>query len=254
MGKNTFISLLPAIICLLIFTSLLPENALSANLSISPTRVFFDGQRKIDILTLKNASEEELTLQLRAYKWEQDKEVKNVYSPTKDIIFFPKIFRIPQGEERLVRIGTKIPPGKHEKTYRLYIEEVPAPRSVETTAVRILLRIGVPIFISPLKTEAKAVIEKAALIKGRLLFTLKNQGNSHFIIKTVKVKGTDAEGKETFNTEIGGWYLLGGNSKVFTVDLPADNCPNTKTLNIDINTDKLSLNEKLDISTEMCAP
>ncbi len=254
MRKNTFISLLPAIICLFVFTALLPESTFSANLSISPTRVFFDGQRKIDLLTLKNASEEELIVQLRAYKWEQDKEGKDVYIPTKDLIFFPKIFKIQKDEKKIIRLGTTFPLGRLEKTYRLYIEEVPGPRTVETTTVRILLRIGVPVFISPLKTETKAAIEKAALIKGRLFITLKNQGNSHFIIKTVKVNGTDAGGKETFNTEIGGWYLLGGNSKVFTIDLPADTCPDTKTLNIDINTDKLSLNEKLDISRKMCAP
>ena len=239
--------------CLSIFFVIFAQKGFSADISINPVRIFFDVKNKTDIITIKNKSAEELTLQLRAYKWEQDEKGKDLYSPTKDLIFFPKIFKIQKDEKKIVRLGTKVPLGRHEKTYRLYIEEVPEPRTIETTAVRILLRIGVPVFISPLKTVTKGSIEKVELRNGSLFITVKNEGNNHFIIKSVKVAGTDTNGKEVFNTEIGGWYLHGGNSKLFTIDIPVNNCLKTKTLKIDINTDKLSIDEKLDISKEMCA-
>jgi len=243
---------LTVFICSVIFFLILPQEVFSANFSVSPVRIFFDSKNRITILTIKNESEEKLTLQLRAYKWQQDEEGKDIYLPTKDIIFFPKIFKIQNDEEKLIRIGTKIPPGRHEKTYRLYIEEIPEPHTIETTAVRILLKVGVPVFISPLKTVTKGSIEKVEMRNGSLFITAKNEGNSHFIIKSVKVEGIDTEGKEVFNTEIGGWYLHGGNSKGFTVEIPADNCLKIKILRININADKLSMEKKLDVSKDMC--
>lgn len=252
MHKITCRFTLTVFICSFVFFFILPQEVFSANFSVSPVRIFFDGKNRTSILTIKNESEEILTLQLRAYKWQQDEEGKDIYSPTKDIIFFPKIFKVQNDEEKIIRLGTKIPQGLKEKTFRLYIEEIPEPRPVETTAVRILVKVGVPVFILPLKAETKGAIEKAELLKGSLFITVKNKGNSHFIIRAVKVKGSDASGKEVFSNKIGGWYLHEDNSKDFSFEIPADNCLKIKTLKININTDKFSMDKKLDVSKEMC--
>ena len=68
------------------------------------------------------------------------------------------------------------------------------------------------------------------------------------------MKGNDTSGKEVFKTEIGGGYLHGGSSKGFTVEIPTENCLKMNNLEINIDTDRLSLIEKLNVLKEMCTP
>jgi fimbrial chaperone protein len=235
-----------------IFFALQPQKSVAADFTIAPVRIFFDTGTTTSILTVTNKSDEALALQLKSFTWQQDEEGKDVYLPTEDIIFFPKIFKIEKDEEKLVRIGTKIPHGSHEKTYRLFLEEVPEPLQAKGAAVRILMRAGVPIFIVPLQEEVKGSIAGAVVQKGALSLTVKNEGNSHFIIRKITAKGIKDGGNEVFNTETGGGYLHAGNAKSFMIELPADGCLQAKTLKITIVTDKLSMNEKIEISQEMC--
>ncbi len=240
--------------CCFILLLLLPERVFSVNFTVNPVRIFFDSRSRTNILTIKNESDESVTLQLRAYSWKQDEKGENIYLPTKDIIFFPKIVTIKKGEEKIIRVGTNLSRNEYEQTYRLYIEEVPAPSTVESTAVRIIMKVGVPIFISPLKAEAKGSIDKKEIREGKLNFTVKNDGNVHFIMKAINVKGSDASAHEVFKTEIGGGYLHGGSSKGFTIEIPKEACLKMNNLEINIDTDRLSLVEKINVLREMCTP
>jgi len=236
-----------------IFFALMPQKTVAADFTIAPVRIFFDIGTTTTILTVTNKSENALTLQLKAFTWQQDEEGKDVYSATEDIIFFPKIFKIEKNEEKLVRLGTKIPHGSHEKTYRLFLEEVPEPQQkAKGAAVKILMRVGVPIFIQPLQEEVKGSTATVVAQKGTLSLTVKNEGNSHFIIRNITANGLNSGGNEVFTTETGGGYLHAGNAKSFMVELPADSCQQAKTLDISIATDKLSMHEKIEISKEMC--
>jgi fimbrial chaperone protein len=243
----------PLFMACAIYFVFIPQKSVAADFTIAPVRIFFDSGTTTSILTITNKSENALTLQLKSFTWEQDEEGKDVYSPTEDIIFFPKIFKIGKDEEKLVRLGTKILHGSHEKTYRLFMEEVPEPQQkAKGAAVKILMRVGVPIFIVPLQEEAKGSIAGAVVQNGALTLTVKNEGNSHFIIKKITAKGINDGGNEVFNTETGGGYLHAGNAKSFKIELPADDCLEAKTLEITIATDKLSMNEKIEISKKMC--
>ena len=243
----------PTLLCaFLISFAILPQKIFSADFSIAPVRVFFDTRTTTAILTITNESEKDLTLQLKTFTWQQDEAGEDVYSPTEDIIFFPKIFKIEKAADKLIRLWSKIPHGSDEKTYRLFLEEIPESQAANGASVRILMRVGVPIFISPLQESAKGVITKAVLQSGNLSLSIKNEGNSHFIIQKITVKGTNDAGIELFNIETGGGYLLAAASKSFMIEIPADKCPQAKFFEINIDTDKLSLDGKIEISKEMC--
>jgi fimbrial chaperone protein len=242
-----------SLICLLSLL-LLWETGWTANFSVSPVRLFFFNKNRTNILKIKNNSDESITLQLRAYEWRQNERGENLYSPTKDIVFFPKILTLKKAEEKIIRLGTKVPQGRHEKTYRLYIEEIPPPNTLESTAVRIIMKVGIPIFISPLEVESKGNIEKLELSKGKLYVLLKNGGNVHFIIKSVRLTGSDASGKEVFKTERGGGYLHGNKTKALIFDIPIKECLKIKTLRVVANTDRVSMSGKLDVHRKMCIP
>ncbi len=239
--------------CIILFL-LFPTNGYSVNFSVNPIKVYFNSSNKTNVLEVRNNSDEKVTLNLVANEWSHDHEGNNIYSPTKDLIFFPKILTINKNEEKIIRMGTKLPPGSLEKTYRLFLEEVATPSQQDTTAVRMLMKVGVPVFISPLSTVSEGIIEKIAIQKGTLEFTVKNKGNIHLILRSVKARGDDEFGKEVFNTERAGWYLHAGNAKNITMKIPLASCYKTKNLQVTVDTDKLSMDKNIEIDKAMCTP
>jgi fimbrial chaperone protein len=229
-----------------------PVNGFSANFSLNPIRVYFDDSSKTNILSITNNSDEKISVQLRAYTWSQNEKGENEYALTRDIVFFPKIANIIKGEKKIVRLGTRVPQGKQEKTYRLYIEEIPNPDKTDNTAVNIVMKIGVPIFLAPVKAEPKGLVKEMSMDAGSFHAKLINDGNVHFILRAINVSGRNEVGEEIFREVVGGRYLHSGNSKDITFNIPQESCVNIKTLELEMNTDKLSLREEIDVTRKMC--
>jgi fimbrial chaperone protein len=238
------------------FFILSPRDTLSIDISVNPVRVFFSVGQKANIIKVENNSDEKVALQLTVFSWSQDTEGENVYEPTEELIFFPKIFNLDKKEERIIRVGKRVQPGQTEKTYRIFLEEIPGPQAapLEATELRTILRIGVPVFIVPVKTSVAGEIGDIELEKGKLSIPVKNTGNVHFVVRTVKVEGMDAEGATVLQREIAGWYLLQGWGKTFSMEIPGESCPDIDSLKIDVITDRLSMNKRHDVSDEMCYP
>lgn len=253
-GKER-ISRRKSILQYIIFLSLIvlfPSEGLPVNFSINPVRIFFEGVKKTDILTIKNESAKSVTLQISAVAWTQDEKGENVYEPTEDILFFPKLLEIKHGEEKIIRIGNNVSRSDEEKTYRLFIEEIPDNSTEETTWVKILMKVGIPIFILPLKTAASGVIEKFELNKSSLSLGVKNDGNVHFIIRSIKITGKDSDGKQVYAIEEAGGYLHHGRSKGFIFEIPEDVCYRVKSLNVHVDTDRLMMEKLIETVGEMC--
>ncbi|MBI2358336.1 MAG: molecular chaperone [Deltaproteobacteria bacterium] len=240
----------------LVLASLLPPfPSDAANFEVAPVRFLFSGSKGSDILQIKNESDGNLQVQIRAYEWRQDAEGKDVYSDTKDVIFFPRIVSLKQGEARIVRVGTKTPPGKQEKTYRMYIEEMPGKETLQGTTLRTLLRIGIPVFLSPVTAEARGTLAGLKAEAGRKVsFVIKNQGNVHFMIRSIKMTGHSTDGSELFADESQGWYLHAGAAKAITREVPKDVCPKINRIRVEVSTDKPTLNGALDVQQGICAP
>ena len=242
-------------LCCIALFCLIPAKVFSANFSINPVRIFLDGAQKTNILKIRNQSDEKVSLQLKTYTWTHDSKGENTYTPTKDIIFFPRIVTIHKDEEKIIRIGTTMPQGDQEKTYRLFIEEIPSPDPVKSNVVKMVMKVGVPIFIAPVKTEEKGSIESVQLQAGTLHLKVKNRGNAHFIVNSIEVSGEDSAGKEIYQTEIGGWYLHSGKIKEYSVEIPEDLCDHIATVRVDLSTDnKISFSEILNVTKEQCLP
>lgn len=234
---------------------LLPTVAFPGELGVVPVRLFFDRAVKSGVITLINEGDEKINVQMKAFEWTEDAEGKDQYNETNDIIFFPKIMSLEKKEERILRAGIKIPAVRQEKTYRLFIEEIPTPRSAEEGAkVAITVRFGVPIFVKPLKEETKGEIERIELSKGVFNTLLKNKGNVHFIINSIDLRGKNAKGEEIFSKELSGWYLLSGASRFYTTPVPQDVCDDLVRLEVEVKTTRLNLNGKLDVDKTMCLP
>lgn len=233
---------------------LLPQFAKAGEWQVVPIRLDLSTAIKSGVLTVKNRSDETLNIQLKAFEWSQDNDGKDKYQETTDLIFMPKIATLDKQGEQVVRVGIKIPASIREKTYRLFIEEIPKPRKADSTGIAIAIRFGVPIFVKPMKEEIKGVVEKVAALKGELSAAVTNSGNAHFNITSVNFRLRNAKGDELFSKESKGWYLLSGISRSYTTSFPAELCKDAAVAEIDVKSDRLDLKNKVEMNVTNCQP
>lgn len=241
------------ILALLVF----PATGYSGQWRVTPARVFLERGAKSSVITVVNEGEEKVHLQGKAVEWTQDPDGKDVYQETNELIFFPRILIIEKGEQKIIRTGLKLPATAKEKTYRLFIEEIPQPKqsASDSAQLTVALRFGVPVFVRPLKDEPGGELASVTLAKGAVSAVVKNTGNVHFRISEIVVKGRNDKGEGTFAAKLDGWYLLAGAARNYTTQIPPEKCTVTKQLDISIATDtKLILNRQLNVEKAQCLP
>ena len=152
---------------------------------------------------------------------------------TKDIVVYPGLLTLAPNEERKLRIGSTVPAGAAERSYRVFVEELPplrAPQTTNKSEVKVLTKMGIPIFVRPAKPMAAGTVEGMGLAKRKLAFTVKNTGNVHFLLQSVRVKALDAKGAAAFEKNVEGWYVLTGGTRVWEIDFPKKECAKSKTI------------------------
>jgi len=241
------------VIFLAFFVLFFPLHS-SASFRVAPVRINLDRETKSIALTVQNEDEEKLTVQVDAMEWSQDESGEDVYKPTKDIVFFPKMINVEKGKERVIRVGYDGKADEKEKTYRLFLEELPEPPKPNQTYVSMVIRMGIPIFISPATEVRESSIERTSMSKGKLEVTVRNNGNSHIMVDKIKAVGSDAAGANVFTTEASGWYILAGHTVSYPVDVPAKDCPRVRDIKVSVKTtDNAVLEGKLGVDPSMCA-
>jgi len=231
-----------------------PSLTFSGDFRVTPIRLEFDRANKSGVVTVVNEAEEKLSVQMKAFEWTQDAEGKDQYTETNDVIFFPRLMALEKNEERVIRAGIKIPAISREKTYRLFIEEIPSPQKAEGANIAITIRFGVPIFSKPIKEDIKGQIEKIELSKGLLNANLVNKGNTHFVINSIEIKGKNDKNETIFSKELSGWYLLNGASRVYATPIPEEVCKGLSKIELDVKTNRFNFNGRLDVDQAMCLP
>src|SRR3989304_2329994 len=180
---------------------LLPGVARAGEWRVTPIRLVFDRGAKSGVVTVSNEGDEKIELQMSASVWTQDAEGKDRYAETNDLVFFPKIMTIESKQERILRAGIRIPATKREKTYRLFIEEIPGPRKGKGGNVFLAIRFGLPVF----------------------------------------VRGRSVGGEPVFSRELSGWYLLAEASRRYSTEVPREVCPDLARITLNVKTDLFSL-------------
>jgi fimbrial chaperone protein len=233
-----------------------PAVAVAGEFTVNPILLELGAAARSGAITVRNDGKIPLSFQLQAMEWVQDAGGKDQYLETRDLIFYPKILTIEPGKEGLVRVGTRTPIVPVEKTYRLFIEELPgnagAPKTTGTQ-ISFLIRFGAPIFVKPVKPQEGLEIEALALTSGELAFSAKNTGNEHQVIQDVHLKGMDAGGNEIYAMALADRYILAGTVKSYKTSIPAGQCAKIATIEVELKTDKLSAKHKLDVTRAMCA-
>ncbi|MDH5229159.1 MAG: fimbria/pilus periplasmic chaperone [Gammaproteobacteria bacterium] len=237
------------ILVLLMFVSTFVH---ASTFKVHPLRFQFDGEKKSDVLKLTNTSDNAVTVQLESVKWAQDSAGNDLYEPTQDIIFFPKIVTLEKDQQRIVRIGYRGEPAlKHEKFYRLFAQELPG-QGQKQGALNFSFRFSMPIFIKAKQQQPKHKITRTSVRNGAIHVTMENTGNSHYLVKKIFAVAQDQSQTDLSTVETSGWYILPGVERTFTIPLQEADCRAAKQYLLAVQAGKKTLHSQTSIDAEQC--
>lgn len=215
------VSGLRQIALVLITLAVLTESSWGSNFSVSPVQVHLTANRNIAALRVYNAGARAVSIQAQPLLWTQQSG-QDLLTPTEELLATPPIFTVPPGATQIVRVGLRTAPDKvSERTFRLYLTELPSPESNEFNGLQMATRISLPVFVAPLRGEVAFKLAWNARLTefGQLSITGVNEGTGH--AKATQLKATFQNGSSY--QENGIFYVLPNSSKVWTI--PAASVP-----------------------------
>lgn len=226
----------------------------ATGLNVSPVQIALKPDESKALLSLRNEGTEPVRYQLQANAWGEDPQKGMTLGPTEDVIFFPQMLTLKPGESHNVRIGVAVPFGVVERTYRIFIEELPpAEKPSQRTTVRVLTRIGIPIFVQPSRVVDAHHLSPISLRDGSAAVTLQNSGNVHMRVDSVQLEGFDQAGSRLFDRGAQGWYVLAGGEKSYQLEVPKDACARARKLVVTVRRDRdQSLQQQLETPQGAC--
>ncbi len=117
-----------------------------ASLSIAPLRTEIDSGATGATVYLSNTSSRDMAVQARLFAWNQVDGV-DAYAPTSELTISPSISMIPPGETQIVRILRKAGSNPGEKRFRLVVDQLPDPKSVQSGQAATRIRFSLPVLV-----------------------------------------------------------------------------------------------------------
>ncbi|WP_158938009.1 molecular chaperone [Burkholderia sp. S171] len=196
-------------------------SAQAATLQISPVMVDLQSNESATGITLRNPGDRPLYGQVRVYRWDQSNRDETL-TPTQELVASPPLIQIAAQADQLVRLVRTSPaPVAAEQSYRILIDELPAPDTAATSGVMIRLRYSVPVFVEPAGKAAQPVLSWHLVRDGQGWdLRVDNAGQRRAQIAAVQL--VDSAGKvHEINKGLLG-YALAGRMRQWPIRLPAD--------------------------------
>lgn len=192
----------------------------ASSLSVSPVVLTLNETRQSAAITLKNEGSESRVIQTQLLRWTQQNG-ENVHTSSRDLLVNPPIVTLQPGQTQIIRIGLNRKVDKaQEMAYRLYVSEVPPPPKEGFTGLRIALRLGLAVFVSPhAKLVDKPDWRAARTPQGTLQLTLHNSGNRHIRLTSLDVRDP-GDGRQLAELRQSQVTLLAGQTRELSLPLP----------------------------------
>jgi len=235
------------------------SRAIAADFQIQPMTMELGRNAKSGVFSVINNGNEKIDFQVSVQEWTQDEKGKDVFAETQDIVFFPKVMFVEPNSQRAIRIGLKAPLSVKEKTYRIFVQEIPTPKKVPDdpskaikAGVTIAFRFSMPIFVKPAAPQESYAINKIEMSRGAVKALVANTGNVHVKLRTVKFIGKSNNGEEIFSKEVAGWYILHGLTLPYTTDIPQELCAKLAQIDVSAQTENENITGTLNVKNDMC--
>ena len=224
----------------------------SGTFQVNPIRITLSRQSPSSLLSVRNDSAEKIRFQIGVFTWDQNGKGEMVLNPTEDLIFYPTLLTLEPGDERRIRIGTNDPMVTSEKSYRIFVEELPPLEDSQSNGIRILTKMGVPIFIQPSKPTVQGRLDEMGFQGSEFFFEIKNLGNVHFFPRAVRVKGAGFQGETFLERELQSWYILAGRTREYRIEIPRADCEKIQNLTVEVELEDKTLKEKIPLPPRTC--
>jgi fimbrial chaperone protein len=230
---------------------LAPLCATASVFTVTPTEVNLSTSQTSALVTLRNNSKTPLRFEIAVFSWSEDEQGKMILEPSSDVTFFPRLVELAAGTSRNIRIGINAGTARDvERSFRLFVEELPDQSSPASNAVAIRTKLGIPVFVRPTKPVRTAVIDGVSVVGGKIQTRVKNTGNLHINVERLAVKGT---GTASFSKEGPGWYVLPGATRIFEVPMTLTECRSTSAVAVEVFGHNRSLKADSQVSPASCA-
>lgn len=161
---------------------------------VSPLRLDLSAPRPMAAFTLTNSGDVPVVIQAQPRAWRQVDGV-DVSEPTRALLVNPAIVSLEPGQSQMVRVALRAAPDRRlESGYRMFFTEVPqtgdaaSAEKPQTTNIRIVKRMDVPVFVAPVEGEPKPDGRIGAQTKAdSLRLDFENSGTGHWRLGELRV-------------------------------------------------------------------
>ncbi len=238
----------PAGLALMVCSLMPAQPVQAAEFSISPIGLQFVPGSRSAVVGINNSDQRPIRFQLSLVEWTQNAQGEDIYTPSNDLIFFPRQITVAAGDRGIARVGPKQTPSTLEKTYRLRIEELAEPLTeVSGSALAMTITFAIPVFSGVADVQPQVLIEPLQLKENAVVATVRNTGNSHFRIESLELQGADG-----YVQQMAGWYLLSGASRDYSLALPPEVCRTQKQLHLNVKVGERIFSSNLDLDPSLC--
>lgn len=224
---------------------------------MTPTLIDLTAASPRATLSLRNGGAEPVRLEVTAQRWAQGSDGAMQLSPAGDCVVYPPVLVLGPGEERNLRVGTTAKAAPSERSWRIFLQELPPPeRPGGPAQVRVLSRISIPVFLAPERAVVRAGVSGLRLEGGRARFSLRNLGTVHLRPLEVRLEGRDAGGRAVLAKPVEVWYLLAGGERDVEVALPPGACRKLAVLAVEaaFDRDQTVARARADVPAGACGP
>ncbi|MBA3451669.1 MAG: molecular chaperone [Deltaproteobacteria bacterium] len=231
-------------------------DAVAGNFQVQPTRLDLARRGATTELTVSNRGHLAARFEAKIFVWKQDEQGVMQLEPTKEIVVYPTLFTIEPGAKRSVRVAATSGPAAAERSYRIFVEELPMPRTTASrdavTAVAVRTRIGVPIFVAPSRSELRGVVE-GGVSAGVVRVKLHNQSTVHVKVTGLRIVAKDSDGSVVLDQQQSSWYVLAGGIRRHELTMPALACQRASRLFIEAVTSQGTWKTSIAMPNDGCS-
>lgn len=225
--------LLPILVTLLVASY--ASAAWGTVVAVNPVRIQLSGAKRSEQLKLTNNGDKAARFQVTAHTWHETPDGQMRLVQTNDLLFFPSLLEIGPGQSRRVRVGSTIPAGNSELSYRIIVEELPSAGRA-AGVVQVLTRLSVPVFVQPAVPRPKVVL-KTRVEGSELRVSLENRGNAYFKATSLRVVARSQLGPMLDKT-LAGWYVLAFTHREYSLPIPKDVCAQVVSVTTTVTTEQ----------------
>jgi len=170
--------------------------AAHAGFSVKPTIITVNVGRGeyngwAEIAHVKGNFPHALELSVNERELDIDGNVKNEQNPAKDFTIYPSQILLSPGKSMKVQVIYKGPKIEADKTYILYIKEVPLPEGQKddklTMGLAVRVNYNVGILMDTGKPPSLAFVSSKALDSGKVELIMENKGKGRFPLSNTKL-------------------------------------------------------------------